>query len=712
MQKVQGFVENGNLVITVGGVSAAQKAQGSYPQAQVAVYLAGTATLASIFADNLATPTPKANPFTAQTNGYFYFYAANGRYDVTFSGGGLAAPLTFGDVLLADPFSGQTNVNSVTEGPGINVAPTTGNVVVTNEWGSVPVGLPPQYVRLKPNVGNNTTFELADPPVFVSKTYKFPPQTPGGTLVVGNNAIIVSPVPLGVNGTNANHYLYVSGGTGAAEACLITGGTAVAGAQSGTIIISCANAHSGAWTIQSATAGIQEAIYSAGQVGNVAQGAILIPAGNYSIYGTITLPYNGCTLRGLGRLVTTLSTTMTSNPLISCPNNADQVTISDFTVFGPNQGGVTTALNFAFNFYNQANLIVERVSIYYFGQGMSFTGRDIVQYNHVSDVFISAITLNGIYIDSAPAAGGSFDNITIAGNASGSTAFRIINGVGGYINSFYTNSVGYGIVIEPGAGEVVSVIDLISGTFDGFGPNSTVGILFQPSGGEVSSIRITNVNSAGFQYGVWIKQNAVASKIEDITITNCGALGNSVGGFELQFGSNLIFQNCIAQGNGTTSTPQPGLIAGGNPTLSNLRVNGGSYAAGSYANHSNSQNYGIVITGGTSNVMISDLNATPNLSGAVFVSGTNPGLIIENVRGYNPVGRSAITPGPSPFTYTAGSSPETVYVLGGTVSAVSIGGFTIATSTSATIALPVPLGPNQTLVVTYTSVPTMFHDVQ
>jgi hypothetical protein len=103
MQKLQGFVENGNLVITVGGVSAAQKAQGSYPQAQVAVYSAGTTTLAFIFADNLTTPTPKANPFTAQTNGYFYFYAANGHYDVTFSGGGLAAPLTFGDVLLYDP---------------------------------------------------------------------------------------------------------------------------------------------------------------------------------------------------------------------------------------------------------------------------------------------------------------------------------------------------------------------------------------------------------------------------------------------------------------------------------------------------------------------------------------------------------------------------------------------------------------------------------
>jgi hypothetical protein len=68
MEKAQGFVENGNLVVTVGGVSAAQKAQGSYPQATVSVYNTGTLVLATIYADN--SLTPKANPFTAATNGY------------------------------------------------------------------------------------------------------------------------------------------------------------------------------------------------------------------------------------------------------------------------------------------------------------------------------------------------------------------------------------------------------------------------------------------------------------------------------------------------------------------------------------------------------------------------------------------------------------------------------------------------------------------
>lgn len=98
--------------------------------------------------------------------------------------------------------------------------------------------------------------------------YKFSAQTPGGSLVVGNNSVELAPVPLGVNGTNSNHYLYVSGGTGTAEACLITGGTAVAGMPSGHVIIDCDYTHTGAWTIQSATAGIQEAINSQASTGS------------------------------------------------------------------------------------------------------------------------------------------------------------------------------------------------------------------------------------------------------------------------------------------------------------------------------------------------------------------------------------------------------------------------------------------------------------
>lgn len=66
----------------------------------VTVYYAGTVVSPTIYSDNLVPPTPRANPFTADADGYFYFYAPDGRYDVHFSGGSIVTPYTWGDVAL------------------------------------------------------------------------------------------------------------------------------------------------------------------------------------------------------------------------------------------------------------------------------------------------------------------------------------------------------------------------------------------------------------------------------------------------------------------------------------------------------------------------------------------------------------------------------------------------------------------------------------
>jgi hypothetical protein len=60
-------------------------------QVTVSVFGGG---LATIYADNAGTP--KDNPISTDANGYFEFYAADGRYNVTVNGGG------YEDVLIAD----------------------------------------------------------------------------------------------------------------------------------------------------------------------------------------------------------------------------------------------------------------------------------------------------------------------------------------------------------------------------------------------------------------------------------------------------------------------------------------------------------------------------------------------------------------------------------------------------------------------------------
>lgn len=97
-----------------------------------------------------------------------------------------------------------------------------------------------------------------------TQQYNFQKKLPGGSLVAATPAKVTFPAaiggcPQGVNGTDTNHYLYISGGTGTAESVLITGGTCISGATSGTVAFTPANNHTGAWGVSTATLGLQEA---------------------------------------------------------------------------------------------------------------------------------------------------------------------------------------------------------------------------------------------------------------------------------------------------------------------------------------------------------------------------------------------------------------------------------------------------------------------
>lgn len=168
----------------------------------------------------------------------------------------------------------------------------------------------------------------------VSTRYAFDAQTPGGSLIVGSNTITLTPVPPGISGTNTLHYLRISGGTGTAEQVLITGGTAVSGAATGTVIFTCANTHSGAWTVQPASAGIQEAIWAAGITGSV-----LMPSGSHTTYATISIPhtYTKFSLHGAGAYSTTILPQSTSTDVLYW-NTAGFVGLYDFGITG-NHGG-------------------------------------------------------------------------------------------------------------------------------------------------------------------------------------------------------------------------------------------------------------------------------------------------------------------------------------------------------------------------------------
>jgi hypothetical protein len=73
---------------------------------------------------------------------------------------------------------------------------------------------------------------------------------------------------------------------------------------------------------------------------------------------------------------------------------------------------------------------------------------------------------------------------------------------------------------------------------------------------------------------------------------------------------------------------------------------------------------------------------------------------------FEPLGVAAISVGASPFTHTAGDTPEVIYIRGGTVSDVSKNSITIFAATNCTV----HLGPGESVVVTYSVLPTMNRD--
>ena len=91
------------------------------PGASITVYNAGTSTPATIYLSNGGAAT--ANPLTADSTGMFYFYAADGRYDLLVSYAG--ATRTIYDILLEDPVDANV-INATT------LTATTGTIGTLN----------------------------------------------------------------------------------------------------------------------------------------------------------------------------------------------------------------------------------------------------------------------------------------------------------------------------------------------------------------------------------------------------------------------------------------------------------------------------------------------------------------------------------------------------------------------------------------------------
>jgi hypothetical protein len=255
----------------------------------------------------------------------------------------------------------------------------------------------------------------------------------------------------------------------------------------------------------------------------------------------------------------------------------------------------------------------------------------------------------------------------------------------------------YGMVLQPGNGQVVTSVYATNCFFDN---SSTYGLWVAPTNASSSMQRMTFTAcwfSSSGSSGVLLDTSGFAGTIDGLEFVGCEVYANGSHGFQVQ-GSNT--KRIKFNGGKVAQNTGNGMLFGAG--VSNWQVVNATI--GPIGGLTGNAARAITSLGGTSDdVLIANNELNGNTAGALNIASTGSRRRIQSNLGYNPVGPSAISVTASPFTYTAGDSPESVYITGGTVSLVVVGGITLFTATEKTVELE----PGASVVVTYSAGPTM-----
>lgn len=425
-------------------------------------------------------------------------------------------------------------------------------------------------------------------------------------------------------------------------------------------------------------------LQSAANVG----GMIMLPPGTCMVSGTVTAN-NSTVFIGTGANSTTIETT--SPTLTVLELNA--------TLSGVQGIGFTSSVTRTAGAYVYLTGLAGDSYVKDFYMTGYFIG--IYSTNGSTEWFSEGLLWNpaangtGIQLTGTVLGGGNdlyLNHITMSGSSNTPSAAGINLVNTGAVNITDCDIIHHGndLLINPGTGQQVAYVYANNTYFD----TATNGVNIAPTGtGLVQGVRLM---------GTWTSAHTGQG-------VNLAATGGTIAGIEL-IGHQCFSNggNCVSVGAGTDVHILGGVYAGN--TGSGLSVAAGvsffsvvgARIGNGYDKAGNA--FGIFIAAGSSNdYLIVGNDLTGNTSANFSDGGTGT---IKNIRGNTgmPVGATGtITVGTSPFTYTAGPLPETVYVNQGTVSLVSVNGVGVFQSSN----VSVQVQPNSTVVVTYTAVPTM-----
>ncbi len=213
IERAQGWCERGGIrTVTSSGITSTGFFQASYPGCTVTIYLAGTVTAATIYSDS--SMTPKSNPFTASSTAYWFFYAADGNYDVQFSGAGISSPFKLSDVLLISSGGGGSGTVTTTG------SPASGELTKFSGADSITNG------NLTGDV--TTTDTLATTLATVNGNVgSFGDATHVGQFTVNGKGLITAAASIAITGTGIGAFSAITSGTNTTAAMIVSSGASL-----------------------------------------------------------------------------------------------------------------------------------------------------------------------------------------------------------------------------------------------------------------------------------------------------------------------------------------------------------------------------------------------------------------------------------------------------------------------------------------------------
>ncbi len=344
-----------------------------------------------------------------------------------------------------------------------------------------------------------------------------------------------------------------------------------------------------------------------------------------------------------------------------------------------------------------SGLVVADVRASFCHSFLTFGGATTMYVNNINVTNLQVATGVGILINNANAT--SSISQAFFGNAVGNQALagiQILASAVTQLDNCDLFKMGNALYLLPNAAATVGATFCNNCFFD----TSTNGAVLDGSaaGSQVSTAEFCECwFNSNTSYGARLR-----GTVKGVGFNQCQFGLNGVDGLFLESSTvqDVIVSACKAFGNTGV-----GIDVGANVSLFKLLGN----TCGPYSGVGGNGSWGILVQAGTgNNYQIVDNDCRGNTTGAISNSATGTTAMVLNNPGNSASQTAGITVTASPFTYTAGASPETVYLNTGTVSLVSVEGVGVFSQTNCTVRLR----PKQSVVVTYTVAPGMAKTIE